>query len=294
LSGAILVLVRNEDVYYNFIYDVPENENELSGGYTAVFLQDITGSSVFCTELNAEKTAHHKTGHYIGTNHPPVTSTLQNSRVKRRRIMPVKEPGMDAEKKYPVITISREYGALGSSLAKALSDRLGIPYYDRDFVKKTVEKSGYEQEEVEQESEDMSTSTKMLNSFLNSAVSFSSSYDRIFAAQKQVVLELAVSPCIIVGRCADHILKEAGIDALSIFLFASVNDRRKVASELAENGDMNLDKYIEKRDKLRRTYYKTYTGCEMGNANNYTICFDTGKISIPTCVDIIMKILEQD
>ncbi|MBQ6636993.1 MAG: cytidylate kinase-like family protein [Lachnospiraceae bacterium] len=201
---------------------------------------------------------------------------------------------MDAEKKYPVITISREYGALGSSLAKALSDRLGIPYYDRDFVKKTVEKSGYEQEEVEHESEDMSTSTKMLNSFLNSAVSFSSSYDRIFAAQKQVVLELAVSPCIIVGRCADHILKEAGIDALSIFLFASVNDRRKRATELAENGDMNLDKYIEKRDKLRRTYYKTYTGCEMGNANNYTICFDTGKINIPTCVDIIMKILEQD
>ena len=193
-----------------------------------------------------------------------------------------------------IITISREYGALGSTLAKALSDRLGIPYYDRDFVKKTVEKSGYEQEEVEHESEDMSTSTKMLNSFLNSAVSFSSSYDRIFAAQKQVVLELAVSPCIIVGRCADHILKEAGIDALSIFLFASVNDRRKRATELAENGDMNLDKYIEKRDKLRRTYYKTYTGCEMGNANNYTICFDTGKINIPTCVDIIMKILEQD
>ena len=264
-------------------------KNGLSGGYTAVFRRDMIVSSVFTRNCHQEGQAI-----TLERRIPDVTSTLQNSRVKRRRIMPVKEPGMDAEKKYPVITISREYGALGSSLAKALSDRLGIPYYDRDFVKKTVEKSGYEQEEVEQESEDMSTSTKMLNSFLNSAVSFSSSYDRIFAAQKQVVLELAVSPCIIVGRCADHILKEAGIDALSIFLFASVNDRRKVASELAENGDMNLDKYIEKRDKLRRTYYKTYTGCEMGNANNYTICFDTGKISIPTCVDIIMKILEQD
>ena len=68
----------------------------------------------------------------------------------------------------------------------------------------------------------------------------------------------------------------------------------KRAAELAENGDFSLDKYIEKRDKLRRTYYKTYTGREMGNANNYTICFDTGKISIPTCVDIIMKILEQE
>jgi cytidylate kinase len=207
--------------------------------------------------------------------------------------MPENKTGMEAEKKYPVITISREYGALGNSLAKALSDRLGIPYYDRDFVKKTAEKSGYEVEEVEHESEDLSTPNKLLNSFLNSAVSFSSSYDNIFEAQKQVVLELAESPCIIVGRCADFILKEAGIDALNIFLFASVKDRMKRAAELAENGDFSLDKYIEKRDKLRRTYYKTYTGREMGNANNYTICFDTGKISIPTCVDIIMKILEQ-
>ena len=49
--------------------------------------------------------------------------------------MPENKTGMEAEKKYPVITISREYGALGNSLAKALSDRLGIPYYDRDFVK---------------------------------------------------------------------------------------------------------------------------------------------------------------
>ena len=73
-----------------------------------------------------------------------------------------------------------------------------------------------------------------------------------------------------------------------------IKDRMKRAAELAENGDFSLDKYIEKRDKLRRTYYKTYTGREMGNANNYTICFDTGKISIPTCVDIIMKILEQE
>ena len=52
--------------------------------------------------------------------------------------MPVKEPGMEAEKKYPVITISREYGALGRTLASILSDRLGIPYYDKDFVKKTA------------------------------------------------------------------------------------------------------------------------------------------------------------
>lgn len=208
--------------------------------------------------------------------------------------MPEKEPGMNAEKKYPVITISREYGALGRSLAEALSDRFGIPYYDRDFVKKTAEQSGYAEDEIWKEGEELSTPNKMLNAILNSAVSYASSYDGIFKAQKQVVLELAKSPCIIVGRCADHILREAGIDSFNIFLYASVQDRMARAQELAENGEIRLDKYIEKRDKLRRTYYKQYTGNEMGDATNYNICLDTGRISIPTCVEIIEKILEQE
>ena len=57
--------------------------------------------------------------------------------------MPEKETEMNAVKKYPVITISREYGALGRTLAAELSERLGIPYYDKDFVKKAADESGY-------------------------------------------------------------------------------------------------------------------------------------------------------
>ena len=148
-------------------------------------------------------------------------------------------------------------------------------------------------EEIDREGEDLRPSSRMLNTILNSAVSYSSSHDEIFKAQKKVVLELSKSPCIIVGRCADHILREAGINAFSIYLYASVQDRMKRAGDLGENGEMRLDKYIEKRDLQRRTYYKKYTGCEMGNANNYTICFDTGRINIQTCVDVVVHILEQ-
>ena len=208
--------------------------------------------------------------------------------------MPEKETDIISVEKCPVITISREYGALGRTLAASLSERLGIPYYDRDFVKKTAEASGYAPEEIEKEGEEISKSAKMLNSFLNSAVSFSSSYDAIFKAQKKVVLELAKSPCIIVGRCSDHILREAGIDSFNIYLYASVKNRIGRAQELGENGTMSIEKYIEKRDKLRRTYYKQYTGCEMGDAHNYTICFDTGRISIDACSDIVMDLLSRE
>ena len=208
--------------------------------------------------------------------------------------MPEKETGIIPIEKCPVITISREYGALGRTLAAKLSERLGIPYYDRDFVKKTAEESGYAVEDVEHEGEELSTSGRMLNKILNSAVSYSSSYDGIYKAQKKVVLQLAQDPCIIVGRCADHILREEGKNVFCVYLYASVKDRLDHVAELAENGTMSIEKYIEKRDKLRRTYYKQYTGHEMGNANNYNICFDTGRINAETCADIIIDILSRE
>ena len=208
--------------------------------------------------------------------------------------MPEKETGIIPIEKCPVITISREYGALGRTLAAKLSERLGIPYYDRDFVKKTAEESGYAVEDVEHEGEELSTSGRILNKILNSAVSYSSSYDGIYKAQKKVVLQLAQNPCIIVGRCADHILREEGKNVFCVYLYASVKDRLDHVAELAENGTMSIEKYIEKRDKLRKTYYKQYTGHEMGNANNYNICFDTGRINAETCADIIIDILSRE
>ena len=208
--------------------------------------------------------------------------------------MPEKETGIIPIEKCPVITISREYGALGRTLAAKLSERLGIPYYDRDFVKKTAEESGYAVEDVEHEGEELSGSSRVLNKILNSAVSYSSSYDGIYKAQKKVVLQLAQNPCIIVGRCADHILREEGKNVFCVYLYASVKDRLDHVAELAENGTMSIEKYIEKRDKLRKTYYKQYTVHEMGNANNYNICFDTGRINAETCADIIIDILSRE
>lgn len=208
--------------------------------------------------------------------------------------MPEKENDMIAVEKCPVITISREYGALGRTLAAVLSERLSIPYYDKDFVTKTAEESGFAVEDIEREGEDLSVPGRVLDSILNSAVSYSSSHDSIFRAQKKIVLDLAKSPCIIVGRCADHILRENGVNAFCVYLYASVQNRLQRAQTLAENDGMNLEKYIEKRDKLRRTYYKKYTGCDMGNASNYNICLDTGRIPVTVCADIIIDILSRE
>ena len=73
-------------------------------------------------------------------------------------------------------------------------------------------------------------------------------YSEIFLAQKNVIFELAKSPCIIVGRCADFVLQEAGIPSFDIYLYADIEKRRQRASELEEAKGKNLDKYIAKRD----------------------------------------------
>lgn len=192
-----------------------------------------------------------------------------------------------------VITISRQYAAYGRTIASALAKNLGIEFYDRDFVKKTVEESGYSQEDVEEEGESMSRGSRWLNSFLNGAASYSSSYDGIYNAQKEVILQLAKSPCIIVGRCSNHILKEAGIEAFHIFLYADLEARLKHASELNPGKtDGELRKIVEKHDRLRGNYYKHYTGSTMGESSNYSICLDVGTIGVEKCIQILTDLLK--
>ena len=198
------------------------------------------------------------------------------------------------EKRLPVIAINREYGAGGRALASILSEKLGIPYYDRDFVQKTIEESGYEKEDVEREGEEMSKSARVFNNILNSAVSYKSSHDEIYKAEKKVILELAKSPCIMVGRSADHILNEAGIDTVSVYLHGPVELRVKRARELGENGNMTTEKFVEEHDRKRRTFYRQYTGRELFDAANYTFCFDVGKVSVPECAEIILDMIKRE
>lgn len=190
-----------------------------------------------------------------------------------------------------VITISREYGAYGRSVAKALSSRLGIEYYDVDFVRMTAKVSGYSEEDVSREGEDMSEGRRFVNHFL-STQAYNSSYDAIFQAQREVILDLAKKPCIIVGRCSNYILREEGLPSFDIFLYADIKDRKARAEELKEYGKMDVEKYIEKRDHWRKTYYRAYTGREMGEYKDYDISLNIGKIGVDNCINLLTNLLK--
>lgn len=198
-----------------------------------------------------------------------------------------------SENSIPVITISREYGAGGRTIAKGLSEKLGIPWYDRDFVRLTAKISGYSEEEIDEEGEEISESDKFLESILNNINIYTSSHDEIFKAQKEVIMELAKNPCIIVGRCANMILRDAGIKSFDIFLHADQDIRIERAKNLVSNPKDNLKKYVERRDELRETYYKKYTGGRINESKDYTVCLDTGVVNYDTCIETLVTLIKQ-
>lgn len=190
-----------------------------------------------------------------------------------------------------VITISREYGAGGRSVAKELSARLGIPWYDKDFVKKTAEVSGYSEQEIRDVGEAAGTRAHWLTNLI-SPMAYESSTDAIFRAQKDVILDLAKKEsCIIIGRCSNIILREAGVKELSVFLYADKTHLLERAAQLHENADMDLEKFVDRCNSRRAAYYKIYTGHNFGDFHDYNISLDTGRIGYSRCVDIIAGIL---
>lgn len=199
---------------------------------------------------------------------------------------------MEYKLKYPVITISREYCAFGRTVAAALAEKLGIKYYDKDFIYKTVIESGFPEDVVKEESEAMSSASKFLEDMLGVTASYSSSFDKIFEAQRGVILKLAEEgPCILVGRCANVILRDAGIESFNIYLHADIDIRKKRCSEIKpEMTDKNLEKYIKKIDNDRRIYFRRYAGSEVDDPRNYNICLDVGRAGIDKTVETILSL----
>ena len=199
---------------------------------------------------------------------------------------------MDAKLKYPVITIGREYCAYGRSVAAKLEEQLGIKYYDKDFVNKIIIESGFPEETVEKENERMSGGAKFWEDLLSATATYSSSYDRIFEAQKQVVIDLAKEPCILVGRAAGNILREAGINSFNIYLYADIETRVKRCAELnPELKPSQMEKYVRKIDSDRQTYYKRYTGTDLDDPHNYNICLDVGTLGLDQTVETILALV---
>ena len=190
--------------------------------------------------------------------------------------------------KHVVITIGREYGSGGRLIAKQLSEELGITFYDKELITAVARKTGFSENFIRDSEHQRPTNSFLYD--LYTAVQTPSVPDQVFIAQAKVIKEAASrESCVIVGRCADYILRERE-DCLNVFIHASMAARADRIVRLYGSSEKSPEKRLEEKDKRRRVYYKHYTDGDWGMSQNYHLSLDSGIIGIQRCVDIISEL----
>ena len=187
-----------------------------------------------------------------------------------------------------VITISREFGSGGRTIGKSVAEKLGIPCYDAELIQKIAEESGFAAAYIKEEGE--YASSGWLSPVLANRALGPTNQDRLWVIQRKVILELAEKgPCVIVGRCADFILKDTA-DCLNVFIHASMEHRaERIVKEYGEREE-SPEQRLKDKDKRRAAYHRFYTNMKWGHAQNYHLCLDSGALGIDNCAQIIAKL----
>ncbi len=196
-----------------------------------------------------------------------------------------------------IITISREFGSGGRSIGKAVAEKLNIPYYDKELIKEVSEETGLSPEYIENAGE--YAPGKSLLSFLpalttnNKYANSMSAADFLWCMQSKVILDLAAKgSCVIVGRCADYILKDDP-DAIHVFIHAPTAYKADRIVRLYGESEKKPEERLAEKDKKRSVHYKHFTGREWGKCQNYYISLDSGKIGIDRCVSVIVELAKE-
>jgi cytidylate kinase len=184
-----------------------------------------------------------------------------------------------------IITIGREYGAGGRSIAKKISETLGIPYYDKDIIKLTAEKTGFTEEMIH-DTEEKDTARTIFNWFMPSATA--SGYDQAIIAQAQTIRHIArQGPCIIVGRGADYILRDFP-NVVNVFVYADEEDKILYSMGANDESHDQAARRVRHVDAARESYYHYLTKGKWGNLKNYDITLNSSNVGKEACAEIIM------
>ncbi len=185
--------------------------------------------------------------------------------------------------KKTVITISREYGSGGRIIGKKLAEALGIGFYDGELLSLVAKESGYTVEFVRQ-NDQKKTQSLLYHLYMGSQILPAS--DMIFIAQSKVIKDLyEKESCVIVGRCADYVLRGRD-DVIDIFIHAPLESRAaRVKDEYAEKAD-NYKAYVQKQDKSRAAYYNYFADDAWGKSKTYDLSINSD-IGIDETVRII-------
>ncbi len=193
-----------------------------------------------------------------------------------------------------IITIARQFGSGGREIGKALADKLSIPFYDKELISMAAKESGMDADVFNNVDEKATNS--LLYSLSLGLYNFGNSFsamgdlpvnDRLYILQHKIIKSLAEEgPCVIVGRCADYVLKDKE-NCINVFFHANMDYRKKRAIEIHDVDKARAEQIVNKTDKIRANYYSFYSGQKWGLAQNYDLCIDSSKLTTEQAVDLI-------
>ena len=199
-----------------------------------------------------------------------------------------------------IITITRQFGSGGREIGKKLAEAYGIPFYDNEIISRAAKDTGFAEAAFERAEDKASNSLLYsiamgMNVFSSQDVGFSglSFDDRIFLAQSKVIRNVAKEgPCVIVGRCADYILKNQE-NVVNLFIRATLDFRIKRAIEVEGIPKEKSAEMVMKKDKSRANYYKYHSGERWDNVLNYDFAIRSDLCGIDGTVACLKAYLDQ-
>ena len=198
-----------------------------------------------------------------------------------------------------VVTISRQYGSGGREIGKKLAEHYGIPFYDNEIISNAAKESGFAEVAFERAEEKATNSLLYtlamgMSAYGNMDMGFStmSVDDQLYLAETKVTRRFAQQgPCVIVGRCADYVLRDQ-TNVVNVFVTADVTARVERAIEEYGLPKPKAEENIIKFDKRRNNYYNFHTGQKWGDINNYHLVIRSDFGGIDHVVDTLITYLE--
>ena len=198
-----------------------------------------------------------------------------------------------------IITIGRQFGSGGRLIGQKLAALLDIPFYDKQLIALAAEKTGVNSAML-QKADEQATNYLFYSSILDSyglgGLSASAAYqmpvnDQLFIAQSDIIRELADNgPCVIIGRCANYILKD-NPNCLNLFFKAPIGDRVNRALEEYQMEASHIEDTITKIDKRRATYYNYYADNRWGKTDTYDFILNSSVLGMEATSELIAQMV---
>ena len=189
-----------------------------------------------------------------------------------------------------IINLGRQFGSGGKQVALELGRKLGIHVYDNELITKAAESSGFSPDVFKKKDEKRNL-FPVSSFFATQTFGSPKNYlngENLFQIQSSVIRDIAEKEsAVIVGRCADYILRDMGC-TVDVFITAPLENRIGMIMERMGLSREKAVDLIEKTDRKRETYYNYYTFGNWGVASNYDLCVDSSILGIEGTADYII------